>query len=60
MDQSTVTKLIQSFKHSQTDASDVASLILIPMMLLAVIFGFWLSLWIFRGGLSRRSLPPFR
>jgi hypothetical protein len=60
MDQSTFTKLIQSLKHSQTNASDVAPLILIPMLLLAVIFGFCLSVWIFRGGLSRRSFPPFR
>jgi len=53
MDQDTFTKLVPMLHHLQGEASDVAVVIVVALLLAGAVFGFVLARWIFRGGLSR-------
>ena len=57
MDQDTFTKMVASLYQLQGSASEIAAFFVVPLMFAGIVFGFWLSRWIFRGGLSR---PTFR
>ncbi|MSU63235.1 MAG: hypothetical protein EXS31_12705 [Pedosphaera sp.] len=57
MDQDTFTKLVQVEHHLHEDASEVAGGLVVPLLLLGVLFGLFLALWIFSGGLSRCAFP---
>ena len=57
MDQDTFTKLVAALHHLAGSASEIAAFVVVPLMLTGIVFGFWLTRWIFRGGLSR---SPFR
>ncbi len=56
MDQDTFTKLVTSLHQLHGSASEIAALVVVPLMLAGIVFGFWLTRWIFRGGLSRSAL----
>ncbi len=53
MNQDTFTKLVQMIRHLHADASDVAAVIIVPLLFVGVVLGLLLARWIFRGGLSR-------
>ena len=53
MDQGTFTKLLQMLRHLQADASDIAGVIIAPVLFIGVVLGLLLARWILRGGLSR-------
>jgi len=55
MDQETFSKLATTLHHWHGSASEVAGIIIAPLLLAGVICGFLLTGWIFRGGLSRRG-----
>ena len=57
MDQDTFTKIVASLHQLNGSASEIAALVVVPLMLAGIVFGFWLSRWIFRGGLSSSALP---
>jgi hypothetical protein len=60
MDKDTFTKLVQSLQHLHASASDVAAIVIIPLLLCGVVCGFLLARWIFRGGLSGQTIQPRR
>ena len=53
MDQDTFTKLVQMLHHLHGEASEFATVIIAPLLLLGALGGFFLARWIFRSGLSR-------
>jgi hypothetical protein len=53
MDQETFSKLAATLHHLHGSASEMAGIIIAPLLLAGVICGIWLTCWIFRGGLSR-------
>jgi hypothetical protein len=53
MNHDTFTKMVVALHRLNSDASEVAPLIIIPLMLAGIVFGMFLTRWIFRGGLSR-------
>jgi hypothetical protein len=55
MDQDTFTKLVAALHHLAGSASEIAAFVVVPLMLTGIVFGFWLTRWIFRGGLSRSA-----
>ena len=55
MDQETFTKLVQTFHRLDGDASEVAVIVVAPLLALGVVCGIVLARWIFRGGLSRSA-----
>jgi hypothetical protein len=57
MDQDTFTKLVATLHQLTGSAGGFAEFIIMPLMLGGIIFGFWLSRWIFLGGLSRPVFP---
>jgi hypothetical protein len=56
MDQDTFTKLVATLHRLTGSASELAAFVVVPLMLAGIVFGFWLTRWIFRGGLSRSAL----
>lgn len=52
MDQDTFTKLVATLHQLVGSASGIAAFVIVPLMLAGIVFGFWLTRWIFRGGLS--------
>ena len=55
MDQDTFTKIVATLHRLTGSASEMAAFVLVPLMLAGIVFGFWLTRWIFRGGLSRSA-----
>ena len=55
MDQDTFTKIVASLHQLHGSANEIAAFIVVPLMLAGIVFGFWLTRWIFRGGLSRSA-----
>ena len=55
MDQDTFTKIVATLHHLTGSASEIAAFVVVPLMLAGIVFGFWLTRWIFRGGLSRSA-----
>jgi hypothetical protein len=53
MDRETFTKMVVVTHQLRGSVSEGAAFIVLPLMLAGIIFGFWLTCWIFRGGLSR-------
>jgi hypothetical protein len=53
MDHETFTRLVVALNQLQGSASDDAAFIVLPLMLAGIACGLWLTVWIFRGGLSR-------
>jgi hypothetical protein len=55
MDQDTFTKIVVTMHRLTGRASEIATFVVIPLMLVGIVCGFLLSRWIFRGGLSRSA-----
>jgi hypothetical protein len=53
MDHETFTRLVLAMHQLQANASDDAAFIVLPLMLAGIVCGLLLTIWIFRGGLSR-------
>ena len=53
MDHEIFTRLVVALNQLNGNASDDAAFIVLLLMLAGIIFGLWLSCWIFCGGLSR-------
>jgi len=52
MDQDTFKKLIAALHQLHLSASEIAAFIVVPLLLVGAICGFFLARWTFRGGLS--------
>ena len=55
MDQDTFTKVVAMLHDLTGSASEIAAFVVVPLMLAGIVFGFWLTRWVFRGGLSRSA-----
>jgi hypothetical protein len=55
MDQDTFTKIVATLHRLTGSASELAPFVVIPLMLGGIVLSFWLTRWIFRGGLSRSA-----
>jgi hypothetical protein len=53
MDHETFTKMVVELHQLGGNASDSAPFVILPLMLAGIVSGLLLTVWIFRGGLSR-------
>lgn len=53
MDHETFTKMVVVVHQLNGSASEYAAVVVLPLMLAGIVCGWLLTVWIFRGGLSR-------
>ena len=55
MDRDRFANLVQAIDRLHHNASDLSSVLILPLLLITIVLGALLARWIFRGGLSRHA-----